>query len=147
MWSSLIQVVDENHFFVWEKILSPFNEQIHYKSTWRQVLMCCLCVSGSSTKRATQRRSVSSTRPWSTATPSSPLSPSSELWDASRSTLLMQPEQWVKENKAGISAILGIVQFVFLHKYISQCYKGNTYLVIYHLSLLGNFLLTLQQVK
>lgn len=48
-------------------------------------------------RQATQRRSVSSTRRLSTATPSSPSLPSSELWDASRLTLQIQPGRWVKE--------------------------------------------------
>lgn len=69
----------------------PLHEYNH--ASWRLLLMSCLCVPGSSMRRVIQRRSASSTRPWSTATPSSPLSPSSELWDASRLTLLMQPER------------------------------------------------------
>ena len=104
--------------------------------------MFSLCVPGSSTRRATQRRNVSSTRPLSTATPSSPSSPSSEPWDASRSTLLMHPERWVSEYQAGICAALLISQVVFLCKYIARCNKGNSYLVICHPSPLGTSLLT-----
>ena len=54
---------------------------------------------GSSTRQATQKRNVSSTRPWCTATPSSPSSPSSEPWGASRSTSGTLQELWVREEE------------------------------------------------
>lgn len=53
---------------------------------------------GSSTRRGTQKRNVSSTRLWSTATQSSPSSPSSEPWGASRLTLAMPRELWVTQG-------------------------------------------------
>ena len=112
------------------------------EASWRQVLMFSLCVPGSSTRRATQRRNVSSTRPLSTATPSSPSSPSSEPWAASRSTLRMHPERWVSEYKAGFCAALRVLQVVFLCKCIAHCNKGNSYLVICHPSPMGTSLLT-----
>ena len=77
----------------------------------------------------TLRRNVSSTRLWSTATPSSPSSPSSELWAALRLTLLTPPGRWVgmvwKVVLVHVGSILWISIYVWMDgHYATSFWQG-----------------------